>query len=87
MVVPYVQLIRSPNSSGPAMLHYIIEAAAGIVGVFSIVILAMMAVGFMAGGSEAVADTYDKLKGLVVMDALFFIVFVAGLVFQILGGI
>jgi hypothetical protein len=87
MIIPYVKLINAPNSSGPGMIHYIIEIGAGLVSFFSVVILAMLAVGFMSGGSDAVRDIYDKVKGLIVMDALFFTVFVAGLVFQILGGI
>jgi hypothetical protein len=85
MIIPYVELQGGPNGSANSMVRYVIEITGGIVGVFSVIILTMLAVGFMAGGTEAVADTYEKLKGLVVMDGLFFMVFISGIVFQILG--
>lgn len=87
LILDNVSLVNAPAYSLSGMVRYLVYITGIFVGALSLVLILFLAVGLLTGGESSVKDTYEKMKGLVVVDALFLIVFVSGLVFLIFGGV
>ncbi|MEM3845415.1 MAG: hypothetical protein QXU98_06920 [Candidatus Parvarchaeota archaeon] len=86
MVIANIHLVNPPKNNIVGVVKFLIDFGGGVVGVLSLVIFILIGISFQIGGEAEAKQSFEKLRALVVMDFLFFIVFMTGLVFWLVGG-